>query len=192
MVRGRQTCRTSNRSDVFTGMHQRMRLDARLFCHDQRDSVSHDLFMHRCHHVWSLLQACRVSRESSVLKRIAHQRFVAWLALAAMALVVLMPMISRTMPVGAPMMGMDADCAMDTGQADHRRPDMPGQPDDPTARCAYCVLLTHTPVVGLGTALLWTPVDLPALAPETITQRSEPSAPLLSARPRGPPRSIVS
>jgi hypothetical protein len=120
-----------------------------------------------------------------VLKRAAQQRFVAWLALTAMALLVLMPVMSRAMP-DAPMMGMDAGCGMDMSHANHHH-GTPGHPDDPTARCGYCVLLTHTPVVAMGVALLLAPADVPTLSPPTLQPRSVASVPLLSAPPRGPP-----
>jgi Protein of unknown function (DUF2946) len=129
-----------------------------------------------------------------VLKRAAQQRFVAWLAFAAMALVVLMPAISRSMPadMGTGSIGsMGADCPMHGGSADHRhRPATPGDPSDPTARCAYCVLLSHNPVTGFAGALLWLPIEPLALAPQTAVARSVAAAPLLSARPRGPPLRI--
>jgi hypothetical protein len=126
----------------------------------------------------------------SVLKRAAQQRFVAWLALTAMALLVLMPVLSRSMSADAPMMGMDAGCSMGMDHASHPH-GMPGHPDDPTAHCGYCVLLTHTPVVGMGVAVLLAPASLPALSPRSAEQRSAPPAPLLSAHPRGPPRSAI-
>jgi hypothetical protein len=137
------------------------------------------------------LQSFRAFR---VLKRAAQQRFVAWLAFAAMALIVLMPAISRSMPADmdmggmAGMAGMSADGAMGAMPADHHHgPAMPGDPSDPTARCGYCVLLTHSPAVGFASALLWLPLELRAIAPQTVIARSAPLAPLLSARPRGPP-----
>jgi hypothetical protein len=104
-----------------------------------------------------------------------------------MALVVLMPVLSRAMPAGAPMMGMDAGCGM-TGMdhADHHHR-TPGHPDDPTVRCGYCVLLTHAPVISMGTATWLTPAGLPAPSPATAQSRDASSAPPLSARPRGPP-----
>jgi hypothetical protein len=120
-----------------------------------------------------------------VLKRAAQQRFVAWLALAAMALLVLMPVLSRAMP-DAPMMGMDAGCSMGMDHASHPH-GMPGHPDDPTARCGYCVLLTHTPVVAISIALLHAPADLPTLSPPIFQSRDAAAVPLLSAAPRGPP-----
>lgn len=129
------------------------------------------------------------ARDSSVLKRAAQQRFVAWLALAAMALLVLMPVISRTMP-DVPMMGMGTDCSMDmshaNGHANHQH-GMPGHPDDPTAHCGYCVLLTHTPAVAMGIALLLAPAEPPTLSAPAIQPRRVTSVPLLSASPRGPP-----
>jgi Protein of unknown function (DUF2946) len=132
-----------------------------------------------------------------VLKRAAQQRFVAWLAFVAMALVVLMPAISRSMPVDmdmggmGSMAGMSAGCSMGGIPADHRHgPAMPGDPCDPTARCAYCVLLAHNPVTGFASALLWLPIERRALAPQSAIVRNAPAAPLLSARPRGPPLSI--
>jgi hypothetical protein len=102
---------------------------------------------------------------------------------------VVMPVLSRSMP-HAQMMGMNADCGMDmshaNGHADHHH-GMPGDPDDPTAHCGYCVLLTHTPVVAMGIALLLAPADVPTLSPPAIQPRSVASVPLLSAPPRGPP-----
>jgi hypothetical protein len=127
-----------------------------------------------------------------VLKRAAQQRFVAWLAFAAMALIVLMPAISRSMCVdtgmgdmsGMSMAGMGADCPMNQGHVDHQRPAVPG---DPTARCGYCVLLAHSPVAGLTGAWLWMPVELGASAPHIFVAHRAPIALLLSAHPRGPP-----
>nr|WP_239538103.1 DUF2946 family protein [Dyella mobilis] len=121
------------------------------------------------------------------MKRASHRRFVAWLALAAMALVVLMPVLSRAMPADAPMMGMDAGCTMHEGHAGHPHPGTPNHPDDPTARCGYCVLLTHTPVVDSGLAVLFAPLDLPALSLQIAKPGSIAATPLLSAHPRGPP-----
>jgi hypothetical protein len=107
--------------------------------------------------------------------------------LAAMTLLVLMPVLSRSMPAGAPMMGMAANCGMDMDHASRGHAGTPGHPDDPTARCGYCVLFTHTPVVSTGVAVLLAPAVLPALSPQTILRRHTASTRLLSARPRGPP-----
>lgn len=127
-----------------------------------------------------------------MLKRSAQHRFVAWLALAAMTLIVLMPVISRTMPMDMAMGDMasssaDAGCILHGAHADHRQHGMPGHPDDPTAHCGYCVLLSHMPVVGFDTPLIWPPAHLASSAPHTALPLDVPAAPLLSAQPRGPP-----
>jgi hypothetical protein len=126
-----------------------------------------------------------------VLKRAAQQRFVAWLALAAMALIVLMPVVSRSMPMDGMAMGTssvpEGGCPVHTAHADHRHAGMPDHPDDPTARCGYCVLLSHTPVAGLGVALVLPSVQHPPFFLRTTMPRGVPAEPLLSAHPRGPP-----
>ena len=127
-----------------------------------------------------------------MLKRAAQQRFAAWLAFAAMALIVLMPAISRSMPTDMDMGGMDMSAmagmtADNSMAAHHHHPAAPGDPNDPTARCGYCVLLAHNPVTGFSSVLLWTPVELHTLAPQSAIARSAPAVLLLSARPRGPP-----
>ena len=123
-----------------------------------------------------------------MFKRAAQQRFVAWLALAAMALIVLMPVISRTMPMDGAMAGMTSgsmdQCHLHTG---HQHPGVPAHPDDPTARCGYCVLLSHTPVLGGGAALVVPPAHWVSVVPHASLPNDVPAGPLLSARPRGPP-----
>jgi len=110
---------------------------------------------------------------------------VAWLALAAMALLMVMPAVSRSMPVNTGMGGMDAGCVMKVGS--HSHPDTPGHPDDPTARCGYCTLLAHTPVAGVGALFFRLPALRPASPLDVATSQSAPFTRLLSARPRGPP-----
>ena len=114
-------------------------------------------------------------------------RYVAWLALAAMALIMVMPAVSRSMPMRAGMGGMDAGCVMKAGNHSHP---IPSYPDDPTARCGYCTLLHHTPVVGMGVLFLHMPTLHPASPLNAATSQSAPFAGLLSARPRGPPRRV--
>ncbi|HKT30237.1 DUF2946 domain-containing protein [Dyella sp.] len=128
-----------------------------------------------------------------MLKRSAQHRFVAWLALAAMALIVLMPVISRAMPMDMAMGDMapstiDAGCALHGAHADHHHQHgMPEHPDDPTAHCGYCVLFSHMPVVGFDTPLILPPVHLASATPHTALPFNVPAAPPLSAQPRGPP-----
>ncbi|RDS79120.1 DUF2946 domain-containing protein [Dyella monticola] len=123
-----------------------------------------------------------------MFKRAAQQRLVAWLALVAMALIVLMPVVSRTMPMDGAMAGMSSgstdQCHLHAG---HQHPGVPAHPDDPTARCGYCVLLSHTPVLGCGTALVVLPTHVVSFVPVASLPSNVPAEPLLSARPRGPP-----
>lgn len=132
----------------------------------------------------------RIQGYSGVLKRTAQQRFVAWLALAAMALIVVMPAVNRAMPMDHSMMGMSS--AMDDGHASHamharHHAGMPEHPDDPTARCGYCVLFSHMPALGFGAPVILPPVYLATFTPQVELPRGVPAAPLLSAHPRGPP-----
>jgi hypothetical protein len=128
-----------------------------------------------------------------VFKRKAQRRFVAWLAFAAMALIVLMPAISRSMSMPmdggmSSMSGMGAHCPMTADHGDHHA--VPANPDDPTARCGYCVLLSHNPFAGFASAVLWLPLELQDSAPPSTVVYGVPAAPLLSAHPRGPPLRI--
>lgn len=112
-------------------------------------------------------------------------RCVAWLALAALTLIVAMPAVSRVIPVSAGAAGMDAGCAMRAG--DHSHPDIPGAPDDRTDRCGYCTLLEHTPAVGMGKLFSQLPTLRPAAPLDAAISRGAPITRLLSAPPRGPP-----
>ena len=108
-----------------------------------------------------------------------------------MALIVLMPAISRSMPMDHAMMGMPS--AVDDGHAEHamhahhHHAGVPDHPDDPTARCGYCVLLSHMPVLGFDAPIFLPAVYLATFTPPTVLPRNAPAAPLLSAHPRGPP-----
>lgn len=123
-----------------------------------------------------------------MIRRATLHRCVAWLALAAMALIMLMPVVSRSIPVANALAGMGVGCAMNAGQ--HSHPSAPGYPDDPTAKCGYCTLLNHTPVVGGGLAIVHLAMVRPASPVNATTSRSAPFARLLSASPRGPPSRV--
>ncbi|WP_414648194.1 hypothetical protein [Dyella sp.] len=84
-------------------------------------------------------------------------------------------------------MSMDPDCPMGMDHAGQPHHGAPCHPDDPTARCGYCVMFMHTPAAGFGSALAWAPLYLPPHAPHGFSQHAQPCAPLLSARSRGPP-----
>jgi hypothetical protein len=120
-----------------------------------------------------------------MIRRATFHRYAAWLALTAMTLIMVMPALSRSMAADKAMSGMEGGCLM---HADHQpRPGVPSYPDEPTAKCGYCTLLDHTPVVGKGVAFLHLPAVRPApplgavVSPVTSLER------FLSARPRGPP-----
>lgn len=123
-----------------------------------------------------------------MFRRAAHRRFATWLAIAAMLLVVVMPVVSRSLPLHAGMSRMGADCMMGMAHADHRSHGIPDNPGDPTAKCGFCTLLAHTPVMAFAIGVVPPPAWLPALTPPTLLLRDESVARLLSAQPRGPPR----
>lgn len=119
------------------------------------------------------------------LARHAMHRRLAWLALLAMAFVAVLPSISRVLPRASAMPGMDA--MAHARHAATRQPDVPGEPDDPLQRCAYCVLLAHSPALGAGAfAPLLLPTPLPSAPPvaPTLAARVQPA---WSAPARGPP-----
>jgi Protein of unknown function (DUF2946) len=105
----------------------------------------------------------------------------------AMALIVVMPAISRVMPMTSAMPGMDASCAYHDHQASTQHPDSPGAPADPMARCGYCVLLSHTPLLTSGVIVHVMPAAPNVAAPVVVLPSDRFEAPLLSADPRGPP-----
>jgi hypothetical protein len=100
----------------------------------------------------------------------------------AMALIVVMPVLSRSM-AGAVTSAAEGDCPVHQADAG-KHP----QPADPTERCSYCVLLNHTPLLASGTVVYLAPVT-PALPPASIHRSDDaPASPRLSADPRGPPQ----
>jgi hypothetical protein len=125
-----------------------------------------------------------------VIRLGSSRRYIAWLAMLAMALIVVMPAISRVMPMTGAMPGMDMPCPDHDQQASTKHPDSPNTPADPMARCGYCVLLSHTPILASSIVVHIVPAA-PNVAAPVITLPSDRSeAPLLSADPRGPPPSF--
>jgi hypothetical protein len=106
----------------------------------------------------------------------------------AMALIVVMPAISRVMPMAGAMPGMDAVCEHHLAGARHPGP--PDSPADPTDKCGYCVLLHHTPVLPAG-VLAHVLAALPGESAPALARVDDAYVPpILSARPRGPPRNV--
>lgn len=127
----------------------------------------------------------RGSGAVKALARHAMHRRLGWLALVAMAFVVAMPMVSRVLPMASAMPGMAA-----MARAQHvamGQSPAPDQPDDPLQRCAYCVLLAHSPALGAGIfAPLLLPIASPA-APAVAAITTVRVPPAWSAPARGPP-----
>lgn len=104
----------------------------------------------------------------------------------AMALIVVMPAVSRVMPMSGAMPGMDSSCPQHHAETHH--PASPHNPADPTDRCGYCVLLNHAPLLASGEVLHLVPV-VPNLTVSVVARADDAYAsPILSAKPRGPPR----
>ena len=138
------------------------------------------------------------------------QRFVAWLAVAAMWLLVAAPTVSRVLPAL-----VSTDMAAHAGHAsamDHGSmpgmgdmpgmadmpgmvhpagmPGMPEMPNDPAQHldhCAYCTMLAHTPLLSGAVVALLLAAPLPAVAPVARSSVTWYAQPVLSAHPRGPP-----
>jgi len=149
------------------------------------------------HNAWSLLQALSPG-DAVFRRRTSAQRFVAWLALAAMALIAVVPTVSRSLvalSLAPPMsMAMDGGMAMPgmahdpashaAGRRGHAMPHAPVPPS--TDACGYCVLMYHSPALA-AVALVLLPLRLPALAPVRPAARRAPVPRRLDVRSRGPP-----
>jgi hypothetical protein len=119
-----------------------------------------------------------------LIRRGTSRRFVAWLAIAAMWLLVVAPTVSRVLPAWmAP--DLSAWC---TGHGfDDEHPSTPTDLVLHIDKCGYCTLLGHTPLAGGGTAVLVLATLLPDTAPVVRAYGIRHAQPLLSANPRGPP-----
>ena len=135
------------------------------------------------------------------------RRFVAWLAVAAIWLLVAAPTVSRVLPallstdMAGPAAGMDhaamPGMAGMAGMADMpgmvhpaSMPGMPEMPNDPAQHldhCAYCAMLAHTPLLSGAVLALLLAAPLPAVAPVARARIIWRAQALLSAHPRGPP-----
>ncbi len=103
----------------------------------------------------------------------------------AMLLIVVMPAISRTMPMTGPMPGMDDACPYHV--AGTRHPASPDSPADSTERCGYCVLLNHHSLLASGKVLHLLPAAPSPSVPVLAMTEGAYASPILSAHPRGPP-----
>ncbi|WP_158543262.1 DUF2946 domain-containing protein [Dyella psychrodurans] len=117
----------------------------------------------------------------------ALHRYMAWLAMLAMAFIVVMPVVSRTMPMSMP--GMDGACPEHVALG-AKQPGSPHAPVDPMERCGYCFLLHHSPLLSAGTIVHLVPTAPSLDVPVAALPADRSNAPLLSADPRGPPAHI--
>jgi len=110
------------------------------------------------------------------------QPWIAWLALLAIWLAIVAPVVSQTVAVAdTPAMAMGMDC---DGHHDHAPP--PAPHPSSMEKCGYCGLLSHHPVLLAAPApatLNLLPAGLPL--PYSAPLSAEPS--VLAAAPRGPP-----
>jgi hypothetical protein len=118
---------------------------------------------------------------------IAHNRIVAWMAVVAIWLTVLAPVVSRAMPAVSSFPDLGAWCEGSAGLVDRHAPAMPDQHADHMAQCGYCSLLSHEP--GLS-AVAYVAALRPSVAhafPLPPARHATRLASLLAAAPRGPP-----
>lgn len=109
------------------------------------------------------------------------------LALLAMALIVVMPVISHLV---IPAQGMTAMPGMGDGQSQRtvggKGPASPGTPHDPMVCCGYCVLLSHPPTLTFNVAYIVVPP--PPVTFRVADMIAAPYArPVFAANPRAPP-----
>lgn len=115
----------------------------------------------------------------------ARRRFVAWLAFAALWLIVAAPVVSQCLagPSVDMAMAMHCDGAMDHGGH--------GGMPDPLApsmdKCGYCGLLGHSPVLGSVPWLPPLPLSCPARLEAVFPAMPPARLQVLAAAPRGPP-----
>jgi hypothetical protein len=121
-----------------------------------------------------------------VLRITRSHRYIAWLAMLAMAFVVVVPVVSRMMPMTGAMPGMEGACPEHVSLG-ARQPATPHAPADPMERCGYCFLLHHSPLLSSSVLVHVLPAAPERDAPVVALPADRSHAPLLSAEARGPP-----
>ncbi|SFS17807.1 Protein of unknown function [Dyella sp. OK004] len=120
-----------------------------------------------------------------VIRWHTHRRWIAWLAIAAMWLTIVAPVISQTVlpATHAPAMHHGAGC----GKHAEQTPPLSPPHDHALEKCGYCGLLGYSPMLP---GAIWLPPILPPVAavPANLP-RALPATRLatLAAAPRGPP-----
>lgn len=121
-----------------------------------------------------------------MFRKQAQRGFIAWLAFAALGLLLLAPTVSRSLAALATASSACVSCP-DEGMRDSH---LPGHHDPATPSaleaCAYCTLMSHSPVLTAALLSLLTvaPISVPTT---TLVVRPAPLLRPLDVRPRGPP-----
>jgi hypothetical protein len=113
-----------------------------------------------------------------------HKRLVAWLAMLAIWLMMVAPVVSQTLPAATAWPDLGAWCEGHVGLV----ADAPAAPHgDLLAKCGYCDLLNHSPGLSgdffVASLLLRTPYQPRPMPAIYLTERT----PERSHAPRGPP-----
>jgi hypothetical protein len=119
-----------------------------------------------------------------VLRINAPHRYVAWLAMLAMAFIVVMPVVSRLMPITDAT--LDGACPVHAALA-AKQSGSPHTSTDTMERCGYCFLLSYSPLLGSSTVVPVVPVSLESRVLVVALPSGRADASMLSADPRGPP-----
>lgn len=114
--------------------------------------------------------------------RLRTPRWIAWLAMMAIGLAIVAPVISQTLATDAMLsMSMSMDC---DEHGDHAMPSAPHAAS--MEKCGYCGLLAHhITLPGTIAAVQTFPLPASVPLPAGIRDSAEPSD--LAAAPRGPP-----
>lgn len=140
--------------------------------------------------LWDDLVDVHKGHLRTMSRRAIQRQFVAWLAIAAMALVAFAPGISQYLVAAHAMSSVDALCPEHTAPLHHEHSDH-GVPDKQAAEhgeaCGYCTLLCHSPVTPTVFRLPAIAMPVRADAPMRVPVIHSDSAVILSAEPRGPP-----
>lgn len=124
----------------------------------------------------------------AIFRKASHSKLGAWLALAAMWLVVVMPVLSRSMPMPMPSMSaMGHDAEFSAHGLSEQHPPTSPDPSSTLDKCGYCSLFCHSPMVAGNALRSLPPLALPAQTLLAPTVPAGPPPQLLSAAPRGPP-----
>ena len=111
------------------------------------------------------------------------RKHLAWLAFAAMWLLVAAPVISQLLAASPGVPGIAAHC--DEHEGDSPSPPLPHIPT--LTKCGYCDLLSDSPAVSSVPWLPPAPLSSPYRIPRPLSEPSFARMHFLAAAPRGPP-----